>query len=118
MPRPKEPASTQTSYAEAKGTGFDTKIMRQLIKIRKMDKDEHDEQETLLDLYMRAVGMLPEAAASAQASAAAQVTAPAVPAAGRTASNPAKSAAKTATAHKPGPSATGTGAPKGSKGQE
>jgi uncharacterized protein (UPF0335 family) len=54
-------------YAEAKGTGFDTKIMRQLIKIRKMDKDEHDEQETLLDLYMRAVGMLPEAAASAQA---------------------------------------------------
>jgi uncharacterized protein (UPF0335 family) len=54
-------------YAEAKGTGFDTKIMRQLIKIRKMDKNEHDEQETLLDLYMRAVGMLPEAAASAQA---------------------------------------------------
>jgi len=54
-------------YAEAKGTGFDTKIMRQLIKIRKMDKDEHDEQETLLDLYMRAVGMLPDAAPSAQA---------------------------------------------------
>ena len=54
-------------YAEAKGTGFDTKIMRQLIKIRKMDKDDHDEQETLLDLYMRAIGMLPEAAATAQA---------------------------------------------------
>jgi uncharacterized protein (UPF0335 family) len=54
-------------YAEAKGSGFDTKIMRQLIKIRKMDKDDHDEQETLLDLYMRAIGMLPEAAVSAQA---------------------------------------------------
>ena len=41
-------------YAEAKGTGFEPKIMRQLIKIRKMDKDEHDEQESLLDLYKRA----------------------------------------------------------------
>ena len=48
-------------YAEAKGTGFDTKIMRQLIKLRKMDKDDLDEQETLLDLYKRALGMLPEA---------------------------------------------------------
>lgn len=46
-------------YAEAKGTGFDTKIMRHLIKIRKMDKDALDEQETLLDVYMRAIGMLP-----------------------------------------------------------
>jgi uncharacterized protein (UPF0335 family) len=54
-------------YAEAKGTGFDTKIMRQIIKIRKMDKDEHDEQESLLDLYMRALGMLPEAAQQAEA---------------------------------------------------
>ena len=54
-------------YAEAKGTGFEPKIMRQLIKIRKMDKDEHDEQESLLDLYKRALGMLPEAGATAQA---------------------------------------------------
>jgi uncharacterized protein (UPF0335 family) len=54
-------------YAEAKGTGFEPKIMRQLIKIRKMDKDEHDEQESLLDLYKRALGMLPEAASEAQA---------------------------------------------------
>ena len=37
-------------FAEAKGTGFEPKIMRQLLKIRKMDKDEHDEQESLLDL--------------------------------------------------------------------
>jgi uncharacterized protein (UPF0335 family) len=54
-------------FAEAKGTGFEPKIMRQLIKIRKMDKDEHDEQETLLDLYKRALGMMPEAGPSAQA---------------------------------------------------
>src|SRR5215469_8800803 len=54
-------------YAEAKGTGFEPKIMRQLIKIRKMDKDEHDEQESLLDLYKRALGMLPEAVSEAQA---------------------------------------------------
>jgi uncharacterized protein (UPF0335 family) len=46
-------------YAEAKGTGFEPKIMRQIIKIRRMDKDEHDEQESLLDVYKRALGMLP-----------------------------------------------------------
>ena len=46
-------------YAEAKGGGLEPKIMRQLIKIRKMDKDEHDEQESLLVLYQRAIGMLP-----------------------------------------------------------
>ena len=54
-------------YAEAKGTGFEPKIMRQLIRIRKMDKDEHDEQESLLDLYKRAIGMLPDTGPSAQA---------------------------------------------------
>lgn len=48
-------------YAEAKGNGFEPKIMRQLIKIRRMDKDDHDEQESLLDLYKRALGMLPDA---------------------------------------------------------
>jgi uncharacterized protein (UPF0335 family) len=54
-------------YAEAKGTGFEPKIMRQILKIRKMDKDEHDEQESLLDIYKRALGMLPDAEARAQA---------------------------------------------------
>ncbi len=49
-------------YAEAKGSGFDTKIMRQLIRIRRMDQDDVDEQETLLDLYKRAVGMVPDQA--------------------------------------------------------
>lgn len=45
-------------YSEAKGTGFDTKIMRQLVRLRRMDKDDLDEQETLLDIYKRALGML------------------------------------------------------------
>lgn len=46
-------------YAEAKGAGFDTKIMRLLIKERRMDKDDLDEQEALLDTYKRALGMMP-----------------------------------------------------------
>ena len=47
-------------FAEAKGEDFDTKIIRQIIKIRRMDKDDLDEQETLLDIYKRALGMLPD----------------------------------------------------------
>jgi len=46
-------------YAEARGTGFEPKIMRQIIKLRKMDKEEVDEEESLLDLYKRALGMMP-----------------------------------------------------------
>jgi uncharacterized protein (UPF0335 family) len=53
-------------YAEAKGTGFDTKIMRQVIRLRKMDKDDLDEQETLIDIYKRALGMLPEESRAAE----------------------------------------------------
>jgi len=44
-------------YSEAKGTGFEVKVMRQIVKIRKMDKDELDEQEALLDTYLLALGM-------------------------------------------------------------
>ena len=54
-------------FAEAKGSGFDAKIMRQIIKIRRMDKDDLDEQETLLDIYKRALGMLPDAVPEAAA---------------------------------------------------
>ncbi len=53
-------------YAEAKGTGFDVKIMRQVIRIRKIDKDDLDEQETLLDIYRRALGMLPAESEAAE----------------------------------------------------
>ncbi len=44
-------------YAEAKGTGFDVKILRQVIRIRKQDKAEREEQEAVLDLYLQALGM-------------------------------------------------------------
>jgi uncharacterized protein (UPF0335 family) len=54
-------------YAEAKGTGFDIKTMRQIVRIRRIDKDDLDEQETLLDLYKRALGMLPEASPTSAA---------------------------------------------------
>jgi uncharacterized protein (UPF0335 family) len=54
-------------YAEAKGTGFEPKIMRQIVKIRRMDKQEVDEEESLLDLYKRALGMTPEAEIEARA---------------------------------------------------
>ena len=47
-------------YSEAKGTGFDVKTMRQLIRIRRLDEDDRDEQEALLDTYKRALGMLPQ----------------------------------------------------------
>lgn len=45
-------------YAEAKGTGFNTKVMRQLVKLRKQDRHERAEFEAVLDLYMHALGMI------------------------------------------------------------
>ena len=47
-------------FAEAKANGFDVKTMRQVLKLRKMEHAERDEQEHMLDLYKRALGMLPE----------------------------------------------------------
>jgi uncharacterized protein (UPF0335 family) len=44
-------------YAEAKGNGFDTKVLRKIISIRKQDHAERMEQEALLELYMTALGM-------------------------------------------------------------
>jgi len=44
-------------YSEAKSAGFDVKIIRQLIRIRKQEPAEVEEQETLLDIYRRALGM-------------------------------------------------------------
>jgi uncharacterized protein (UPF0335 family) len=44
-------------YAEAKGTGFDTKVMRQVIRLRKMESADRQEQEAMLDLYLSALGM-------------------------------------------------------------
>ena len=44
-------------YAEAKGNGFDTKVLRTIIRLRKQDASERMEQEALLELYMAALGM-------------------------------------------------------------
>lgn len=43
-------------YAEAKSFGFDTKILRQTIRLRKIDRAEREEQEELLELYLDALG--------------------------------------------------------------
>jgi uncharacterized protein (UPF0335 family) len=42
-------------FAEAKGDGLDVKILREVIKLRKQDKDERDEHDSLLDVYIRAI---------------------------------------------------------------
>ena len=48
-------ADIRDVYSEAKGTGFDAKIMRQVIKLRKMEPADRNEQDELLDLYRRAL---------------------------------------------------------------
>jgi uncharacterized protein (UPF0335 family) len=45
-------------YSEAKSSGFETKIMRQIVRLRKMDTQERVEQEQLLDVYKQAIGMI------------------------------------------------------------
>lgn len=45
-------------YGEAKGNGFDVKALRTIIRMRKQDVDERQEQETILETYMQALGML------------------------------------------------------------
>ncbi|MEY4878794.1 MAG: hypothetical protein RJB62_262 [Pseudomonadota bacterium] len=50
-------ADIREVYSEAKGTGFDVKIMRQIIRMRKVEKADLQEQEAILDLYLSALGM-------------------------------------------------------------
>ena len=45
-------------YAEAKGSGFDVTALRTIVRLRKLDADERREQETILETYMHALGML------------------------------------------------------------
>jgi len=45
-------------YAEAKGSGFDAKIMRQIVKLRKMEKGARQEAEALLETYKSALGLI------------------------------------------------------------
>ncbi len=51
-------ADIREVYAEAKGTGFEPKIMRQVVRLRKLEKADRQEQEALLDLYLHALGDL------------------------------------------------------------
>ena len=44
-------------YAEAKGNGFDVKVIRKVVSIRKQDRDKRIEEETILDLYLAALGI-------------------------------------------------------------
>jgi uncharacterized protein (UPF0335 family) len=53
-------------FSEAKGEGFDLKVLREILRLRKQDKEDRDEQDSLLDLYLRAM----ESAGSTQAEAA------------------------------------------------
>ena len=48
-------------YAEAKGNGYDVKVIRQVVRLRKQDSNERQEMEALLDLYLHALGMAPSA---------------------------------------------------------
>jgi uncharacterized protein (UPF0335 family) len=51
-------ADIRDVYSEAKGTGFDTKVMRQIIRLRKQNASERQEHEALLDTYLAALGMI------------------------------------------------------------
>ena len=53
-------ADIKEIYAEAKGNGFDTRILRKVISIRRKDRHEREEEEAMLDLYLNALGMTPE----------------------------------------------------------
>ena len=52
-------ADIREVYAEAKAHGFDVPTMRQIVRLRKMDSGDRSEQEALLDLYKRTLGMVP-----------------------------------------------------------
>lgn len=51
-------ADIRDVYAEAKGNGYDVAALREVIRLRKQDKDERAEQEAILDTYLHALGML------------------------------------------------------------
>ena len=43
------------AYAEAKGEGFDVKVLREIVRLRKLDREDREERESLVDLYLRAM---------------------------------------------------------------
>ena len=52
-------ADIREVYSEAKSAGFDAKTMRQIVRLRKLEPNERQEQEHLLEVYRNAVGILP-----------------------------------------------------------
>ncbi len=58
-------ADIREVYAEAKGTGYDPKIMRQVVRLRKLEPSDRQEQEFVLDTYLSALGMIEQSAAAA-----------------------------------------------------
>jgi uncharacterized protein (UPF0335 family) len=52
-------ADVREVYAESKGNGYSVPAIRKIIKLRSMDANKRDEEETVLDTYMRAIGMKP-----------------------------------------------------------
>ena len=51
-------ADIKEVYAEAKGNGFDTKVLRKVMRLRKQDRAERQEEEAVLELYLHALGMI------------------------------------------------------------
>lgn len=47
-------------YAEAKANGYDAKTLRKVVRLRKQDSDQREEEEAMLALYLHALGMAPE----------------------------------------------------------
>lgn len=52
-------ADIRDVYAESRGHGFDVPAIRQIVKLRKLDAGEREEQESVLEAYKRAIGLLP-----------------------------------------------------------
>lgn len=59
-------ADIREVYAEAKGVGFDPKIMRKVVRLRKMEDADRQEEELVLETYLRALGMVEAPAAAAE----------------------------------------------------
>ncbi|MCP5082526.1 MAG: DUF2312 domain-containing protein [Alphaproteobacteria bacterium] len=57
-------ADIREVYAEAKANGFDTKILRKVVTLRKKERHEREEEEAMIELYLNALGMLPGAEAA------------------------------------------------------
>jgi len=58
-------ADIREVYAEAKGTGYDPKIMRQVVRLRKLEPSDRQEQGFVLDTYLSALGMIEQSSAAA-----------------------------------------------------